>query len=65
MFDCTKIEKKIPLHILTFDGNKWEQLCFIRLVCRTFSCDTDLVQHSRYTGYRNSSKCSQQKMFIC
>ena len=49
MFDYTKIEKKVPLQKLSFDGNEWEHLRFIRLENSAFICDTDVVQHSRYT----------------
>ena len=50
MFDWTKLEKKVPHHKLTIDENKWKHKRFIRLESSTFSRDTDVVQHSRYTG---------------
>ena len=54
MFKRRKVEKKVPLHKLTFDECKWVQKCCTRLERGMFSHVTDVVQHSRYIGAKNT-----------
>ena len=52
MFNWTNVVTDVPLHKSTFYENHLIPKRFTRMARSTFCRDTDIVQHSLYTGDR-------------